>query len=150
MTKFIQARVRLASTADIEQLAMLCQHLGYLVSPAEVQQRFDQIQHDECHTVYVAERPDGQQVIGWVHVYTRQLLLTDLQAEIGGLVVDERYRQSGIGRLLMQHAEEWARKKGCEAVTLRSNVLRKDAHIFYEKVGYRSVKTLMAFYKALG
>lgn len=129
---------------------MLCQHLGYPASPAEVQQRLGQIQHDERHAVYVAELPNRRQVVGWVHVYTRQLLLTDLQAEIGGLVVDEGHRHSGIGRLLMQHAEEWARKKGCEAVTLRSNVLHKDAHIFYEKVGYRSIKTLMAFYKALG
>lgn len=64
--------------------------------------------------------------------------------------MDEGYRQAGIGRLLMRSAEQWAREKGCEAITLRSNVLRQEAHIFYEKIGYRRIKTLLAFYKPLG
>ncbi len=149
MTKFLQATVRLAGAADTERLAELCQYLGYPASPAEVQKRLSQIKSDEHHAVYVAEPADGQQIAGWVHVYTRQLMLTNLQAEIGGIVVDEGHRHIGIGRLLMQHAEQWAREKGCEAITLRSNILRKDAHIFYEKVGYRSIKTLLAFYKVL-
>jgi GNAT superfamily N-acetyltransferase len=149
MTKFLQATVRLAGAADIEPLAKLCQYLGYPASPAEVQQRLSQIQSDEQHAVYVAEIPNEYQVVGWVHVYTRQLMLTNLQAEIGGIVVDQRHRHIGIGRFLMQHAEMWALEKGCEAITLRSNILRKDAHIFYERVGYRNIKTLLAFYKVL-
>jgi GNAT superfamily N-acetyltransferase len=75
--------------------------------------------------------------------------VADPQAEVGGLVVDEGYRRRGIGRLLMQQAEQWACEKGCWAVYLRSNVVRKDAHAFYEGIGYSNVKTSLAFRKTL-
>jgi GNAT superfamily N-acetyltransferase len=138
----------LASARDAERIAALCQQLGYPASQEEVRRRLNPIQQDEQHAVYVAALPDGR-VVGWVHVYVCQLLVADPQAEIGGLVVDEDYRRSGVGRLLMQQAEQWAREKGCWAVYLRSNVVRKDAHAFYEGIGYSSAKTSMAFRKAL-
>ena len=39
-------------------------------------------------------------------------------AEIGGLWVDEKYRDSGYGTGLLTKAEEWARQKGCKAMTV--------------------------------
>jgi len=143
-----QAAIRLASAGDAKRIAVLCQQLGYPASQEEVQRRLCQIQQDKRHAVYVAELPGGH-VIGWVHVYVCQLLETDPQAEIGGLVVDEAHRRCGIGRLLMQHAEQWAREKECGTVHLRSNVVRKDAHVFYERIGYSSVKTQRVFRKVL-
>lgn len=142
-----QATIRLARAGDAEHIAALCQQLGYPATQEDVQRRLNQIQQDEQHAVYVAELPGH--VSGWVHVYVCQLIVADPQAEIGGLVVDEDYRRCGVGRLLMQQAEQWAREKGCWAVYLRSNVVRKDAHAFYEGIGYSNVKTSMAFRKAL-
>jgi GNAT superfamily N-acetyltransferase len=143
-----QSTIRLVCAEDAERISILCQQLGYPVSQEEVRRRLNQIQQDEQHAVYVAELPDGR-VVGWVHVHFCQLLVADPQAEIGGLVVDEGHRRCGIGRLLMQQAEQWAREKGCWAVYLRSNVVRKDAHAFYEEIDYSNVKTSMAFRKAL-
>lgn len=129
-------------------MAVLCQQLGYPASQEEVQRRLNQIQQDERHAVYVAELEDGR-VVGWVHAYVCQLVVIDLHAEIGGLVVDEGHRHRGVGRLLMRQVEQWAREEGCWAVHLRSNAVRKDAHAFYEGIGYRNVKTSMVFRKAL-
>ncbi|MCG2767887.1 MAG: DUF5615 family PIN-like protein [Anaerolineae bacterium] len=50
---------------------------------------------------------------------------------------------------LKQQAEQWAREKVCWAVHVRSNVVRKDAHAFYETIGYRRIKTQFTFRKAL-
>ncbi len=113
-----------------------------------MQQRLYQIQQDERHAVYVAERSDGQ-VVGWVHLSVSQLVQTDLQAEIGGLVVDEGDRRSGTGQRLMQRAEEWAYEQGCRAVLVRSNIVRLDAHSFYKRIGYSKIKTSLAFHKIL-
>jgi GNAT superfamily N-acetyltransferase len=143
-----QAIVRLASTGDAERIAILCEQLGYPASQEEVQRRLKQILPGERHAVYVAELADGH-VVGWVHVYVCPLVEADLQAEIGGLVVDESYRCCGTGRLLMQHAEQWARRQGCWAVRLRSNIVRQGAHVFYERIGYSTVKTQLAFRKVL-
>lgn len=70
-------------------------------------------------------------------------------AQVGGLVVDAAHRTQGIGRELMLAAERWAVERGCVSVDVRSNVVRKDAHIFYERIGYRNAKTQYAFRKRL-
>jgi GNAT superfamily N-acetyltransferase len=84
-----------------------------------------------------------------VHVFLCQLMESDPHAEIGGLVVDERRRGAGVGRLLLEQAETWARTQGCTSVRLRSNIIRKEAHQFYLKRGYTLVKTQHAFAKPL-
>jgi GNAT superfamily N-acetyltransferase len=143
-----QATIRLASAGDAGRIAVLCQQLGYPASQEQVRRRLHQIQQDEDHAVYVAEQADGQ-VVGWVHVLVRQLVVADPQTEIGGLVVDESYRRHRVGRLLIEQAERWAREKGCWAVYLRSNIVRRDAHAFYERIGYSNVKTSRVFHKIL-
>lgn len=68
---------------------------------------------------------------------------------IGGLVVDRSHRRGGIGRALMEHGEEWARKKECSVVRLWSSTIRSDSHRFYERIGYRNIKTQYSFLKSL-
>ena len=143
-----QAIIRLASPEDAKRIAVLCHRLGYPATQEEAQRRLHQIQQDERHAVYVAELSSGH-VVGWVHVYVSQLVITDSQAEIGGLVVDEGYRRRGVGQLLMQQAEQWACERGCRAVYLRSNVVRKEAHAFYEGIDYRNIKQSLTFCKNL-
>lgn len=96
----------------------------------------------------MAESGDGQ-ALGWVHVFVCHLMESDPYAEIGGLVVDESRRGEGIGKLLLERAEAWARAKACASIRLRSNIIRKVAHEFYLKRGYTITKTQHAFAKNL-
>jgi GNAT superfamily N-acetyltransferase len=91
----------------------------------------------------------GGQVVGWVHVHLRLIVESGLRAEVAGLVVDERYRGAGIGRLLIRSAEQWALRQGCWAVHIHSNVVREGALAFYEKIGYRLLKTQRVLQKVL-
>jgi GNAT superfamily N-acetyltransferase len=140
--------IRLAQVRDAGSIAALSHQLGYPVPEEEMERRLQQICGDPGHAVYVAEAPQGG-IVGWVHIAMRRLLEADVHGEIGGLVVDETHRRCGVGRLLMERAERWARTKGCVAVRLRSNVLREGAHEFYERIGYRKVSTQAAFRKDL-
>ncbi|HHF7345985.1 TPA: GNAT family N-acetyltransferase [Legionella feeleii] len=56
-------------------------------------------------------------------------------AEIGGLWVDERFRNQGYGKALVTKAEEWAKSKGCKAVTVFT---LKDwpAYAWYQTLGF--------------
>lgn len=126
----------------------LYEQLGYRVTREEAEGRLEEIERDEGHAAFVAASPDGE-VVGWVHVYLRLLVEHRLRAEVGALVVAEDYRRRGIGELLVQHAEEWARRQGCWAVQLRSNVIREGTHLFYEKTGYRTLKEQRVFQKVL-
>jgi GNAT superfamily N-acetyltransferase len=88
-------------------------------------------------------------VVGWVHVHLYLLLVDDLEAEIGGLVVDADLRGQGVGAQLMAAAEAWARENGCQSVYLRSNTLRTEAHAFYRHLGYSLIKSQYAFRKVI-
>lgn len=139
--------IRQAIAQDADAMANLSHQLGYSTTVSAVQHRLAQM-HSANHAVYVAEIPNIG-VVGWIHAHLCLLLQTDLHAEIGGLVVDENYRECGIGRQLLLQMEQWASQQGCKSVYLRSNIIRKQAHIFYEKMGYSYIKTSLAFHKHL-
>lgn len=140
--------VRVATPADAPQIARLSGQLGYPTTPEEAVQRLAQLEGDARHAVYVAESAPGQ-VVGWIHVEECHLIESYTRAEINGLVIEEGHRSRGTGRILMEHAEQWARARGCSAVVLRSNVIRNRAHAFYEKLGYQTLKTQKYFRKNL-
>jgi GNAT superfamily N-acetyltransferase len=143
-----QPNIRLARPDDVPRLTALCVQLGYPATQEAVQLQLDDLMSDADHVVYVAEAPGGE-VVGWVHAFVRRLLIVGPHAEIGGLVVDEEHRGRGTGRLLMQEAEGWAREQGCQAIYLRSNIVRQGAHRFYKQIGYSNIKTSLTFRKEL-
>lgn len=52
------------------------------------------------------------------------------------LIVRENCRRLGIGKKLVEYIEEQARVKNCYFIMLMSLVKRKEAHQFYETLGY--------------
>lgn len=140
--------VRKAGQNDSYPISQLCGQLGYPVQPEYVELKLQEIIHDDEHDIFVAE-VEAAGVVGWVHVFLRRLLYYGLAAEIGGLVVKDGYRKKRIGKALMQSAEYWAKEKGCEGVVVRSNETRKEAHVFYQGVGYDPTKKQHVFYKEL-
>ena len=140
--------IRAASLQDADRLALLCEQLGYPVTPTQVLRRLEAIQGDRDHAVFVSLGVSGQ-ATGWVHVYVRPLLLVGRHAEIEGLVVLAGQRGRGIGRLLVKRAEDWARDRGCQAVYVHSNVARQRAPSFYTGIGYEQIKTSRLFLKEL-
>jgi GNAT superfamily N-acetyltransferase len=140
--------IRAAKAEDAPAMAGLCGQLGYPSATDEVGRRLAVLLARPDHAVFVAER-EGVGVVGWVHVYLSPLLERDLQSEIGGLVVDEAHRGLGAGRVLMAQAERWTAEHGGHAVRLRSNVIRKEAHEFYRRLGYEDIKTSHTFHKPI-
>jgi GNAT superfamily N-acetyltransferase len=122
--------------------------LGYPCSAEEVRPRLEKLLSDPAHRVFVADLPEAG-VAGWIHIFLYQVLQSDLRVEVAALVVDEACRGRGVGKALMDRAEEWAREHGCGAVSLRSNVIRQGAHDFYQALGYSILKTQHAFRKKL-
>lgn len=133
-------RIRKALDSDIDVLLVLSEQLGYPAAREDFQKQFSILSQNDDHVVLVAETKD-QGVIGWVHVLIRLLLFSETMAEIGGLVVDEKNRGKGIGRVLLAAAEKWVKSKDISNIVVRSNVIRQEAHEFYPKVGYSHVKT---------
>lgn len=59
-------------------------------------------------------------------------------AVIEYVVVDEKRRRQGIGRVLMEAVIERARKAGCYKIMLTSDNRRTGAHRFYESLGFEA------------
>ena len=133
---------------DLASAARLATQLGYPTSESEIAARFDRLSRSADDCVYVAEAESGR-VAGWMHLRVYSTLESEPQAWILGLVVDEALRRQGIGRALLAEAERWAASRGVSAIRLQSNVVRREAHAFYEALGFRILKTQHAFEKRL-
>lgn len=57
-------------------------------------------------------------------------------AIIEDVVVAPEYQGKGLGKMLMQHAMDTAQILGCYKLVLSSNIKRKNAHAFYESLGF--------------
>jgi GNAT superfamily N-acetyltransferase len=99
---------------------------------------FEQINTDPNHELLVAEK-DGE-VIG-----TLQLIFLPsisfqggLRAQVESVRVDKRLQNQKIGSQLMEHAIQIAKARGAHVMQLTTHNTRKDAHRFYERLGFKS------------
>jgi GNAT superfamily N-acetyltransferase len=141
-------RIRRARISDAPQLAELSGQLGYPTTAAEITKRMRRLRPTSQNALFVAESPDTG-VVGWTHVSVTHLVEVGTRAELNGLIVGEGQRSAGAGARLLEAAEDWARKRGCPSMSVRSNVIRDRAHKFYERQGYEHYKTQKAFRKEL-
>jgi GNAT superfamily N-acetyltransferase len=143
-------RIRKARRSDAERIAQLSGELGYPATAGQIATRLRQLKPASKHAVFVAECSDATVgLVGWLHVSVSHLLESDIRAEVNGLIVAEGQRSAGAGAKLLEAAEEWARRHGCQGMNVRSNVIRERAHGFYERNGYEHYKTQKAFRKPL-
>jgi GNAT superfamily N-acetyltransferase len=143
----LQCVVRPPRSGDWDGMAQLAAQLGYECTGEEVRERVGGMQDSKDYAVYVAELPGGQ-IAGWIGVFVFRGV-TGSSAEIAGLVIDERVRSCGIGKMLLGAAEQWARSIRRDAIWVRSDVKRDRAHHFYTNNGFEHLKTQKSFRKGL-
>ncbi|WP_434631757.1 GNAT family N-acetyltransferase [Chromobacterium sp. CV08] len=135
--------IRVMAETDISAVARLCGDLDYPTTPEQLARRYAAVRGCPDNEIWVAER-DGA-VVGWIHGHGGHLLEADGYVEIGGIVVDPACRKLGIGRMLLEACEQWARTRGYPRIRLRSGIHRVDAHAFYRHIGYRQQNTGITF-----
>jgi ribosomal protein S18 acetylase RimI-like enzyme len=148
MADALTVGIRQMYAEDAGTVATLTTQLGYPASEDEIRRRYDLIKDRRDARVFVARSIDNT-IVGWIHVQATYLLECDPRAEIWGLVVADGARGTGVGRRLVEAAEEWAVTRGLTVMTVRSNRLRTAAQGFYEHLGYKVTKIQNAFRKSL-
>jgi len=139
--------IREARPQDYVRIAELAGQFTYPSSPNEIAGRLAGMKHSGENAVFVALL--GAELVGWLAVFVYRVVEADARAEISGFVVDERFRSQRVGMHLLARVERWARENACRTIGLRSNVIRDRAHAFYERHGYKHIKTQKAFRKDL-
>ena len=146
--------IRRAVLADYEHLCRLWdevdrlhrQHLPHIYrrpeGPVREWEYFAGLLADENDGLFLVEL--AGELVGFIHVLVAQarelpLLVPRRFAVIDNLVVTEHARRQGIGGLLMEQAEGWAREHGLMTIELTVYEFNQGAIALYEKTGYATL-----------
>jgi len=114
--------------------ALVCE-LGYKTTPAEMRRRLKSILDDVNYRTLVAE-VDGK-VCGMIGTLAyASYEHNDPSGRILAVVTLANARRREIGRALIASAEKAFVQKAVTRVSLDTRLTRKDAHQFYESLGY--------------
>jgi GNAT superfamily N-acetyltransferase len=144
--------VRSAEPRDFEAVTALLEALGRQEVTDETRDRCREIYaaqiSDPAADHLVAENDEGE-VVGFCSLHFRKRLnYTTPEAWVPDLIIAEDLRRSGIGKALLEHAEQRAIDRRCWALSLESAHHRVEAHRFYGAFGMRDMGK--AFRKLLG
>lgn len=114
--------------------------------PESYVKAFEEIEADKNNELIIAEK-DGE-IVGTLQItFTPSISFQGgKRATVESVRVDEKYRGQGIGKELMKWAINRAREENCVAVQLTTNAERKDAHRFYENLGFKGSHLGMKLY----
>lgn len=154
----MEITIRRAVEADYEQLCRLWDEVDLLHrqclpdiyrqpdGPVREWEYFAGLLADENVGIFLAEL--ASELVGFIHVLVAQareipLLVPRRFAVIDNLVVTEHARRQGIGSLLMEQAEGWARECGLTTIELSVYEFNQEAIGLYEKTGYTTLMRRM-------
>ena len=134
--------IRIADEKDLPEIIRIYAQPGMdnndVISLQQAKLIFKKMQSYPDYHLYVAIIPENQTV------GTFSLLIVDnlvhnggISAMIEAVAVDPAYQSQGIGKFMMQFAMEECKSKRCGKLVLSSNLKRKNAHQFYESLGFK-------------
>jgi GNAT superfamily N-acetyltransferase len=127
--------IREAEHEDLTELLRLSAELGYTPDFPVMEDNFDRIRDDKDHMLWVFT-DNRNKPLGYIEFAPYITIYKPPIVDIIGLVVSGDQRGKGIGKTLVHAVTDWARKNDYSGVRLVSNVKRKDAHRFYENLGF--------------
>ena len=143
--------IRTVQVKDAPQIRDLChQALGYNSTLEKVATQIDKFnQPDSGHFCFVYEEDQTGHILGYVEAEAYESIYSDPGLNVLGLAVFPSAQGRGIGRQLMERVEDLAKSKHYAFIRLNSASHRKEAHIFYEHIGYEGNKTQKRFLKIM-
>lgn len=122
---------------DLNDVAVLYEKLfGQKSNIENMLEKFPLMNDSNSYILIVAE--DNGKVIGTVMGIICHTMVANLKSFLvmEAVVVDENYRGNGIGKEMLLDLESRAKRQGCSYIILVSGNQRKEAHKFYEALGY--------------
>lgn len=131
--------IRRVTMADARQLLPLVAQLGYPTTEEHLIARIALYQHSPSDRSWIAIQ-DGV-IVGCIALHLYDLFhSTERYARIVSLVVRDTHRRQGIGKRLLQKAEQYAARQHCTTLELTSSHkrIKLGTQYFYEALGYRN------------
>ncbi|MEI5994664.1 GNAT family N-acetyltransferase [Candidatus Enterococcus mansonii] len=138
--------IREAKIEDIEAINQLNTYLlNHEYRFEEAKEQLSYILSSPVNKLFVQEA-EGK-VVGYIQLSEYVCTYGPKLMNVMALVVDETLHGQGLGKSLLNHAEQWAKEAGVKGIRLNSGVERTEAHKFYEHQGYKRVKNQVNFRK---
>jgi aminoglycoside 6'-N-acetyltransferase I len=99
---------------------------------------------------FVAEHE--QALVGFVEVSLRPYAEGCNSSPVGyleGWYVAPKFRRTGVGRRLVETAEDWARAKGCIEMASDTELHNAQSQLAHARLGYQEVVRMVCFRKSL-
>ena len=145
-------RVRPITEDDVSEWLRLRKLLWDELTDAEHRDEIlDIYEHTDSQLVLVAETDSGR-LIGFLEASIRPFVEdceTDNVGYLEGWFVEESYRRKGIGGILVEAAEEWAREKDCEEMASDAEVGNELSLTAHQMLGYEETSRLVHLRKIL-
>ncbi len=155
----MEAVIREATADDYDTLCELLDEVDALhrdnlphlfqkpTGPVREQEYYLSLIADENIGLFVAEV--NKRAVGFVHVVLRDapaipILVSRRYAIVDDIGVKSDFRRGGIGRMLMDKAQEWAAAKGASAIELNVHEFNQGAISFYRRLGFDIVSRRMS------
>jgi len=141
----MRTHIRPAQDADAQAIFTLARPFAtsFVVDETAFHQAFAALLASSQAHLAVAET--AQQLVGYVLGFEHYTFFANGRvAWVEEIMVSEAWRRQGIGQLLMQEFEAWARARGCKLVALAT----RRAASFYQALGYE--ESAVYFRKLLG
>lgn len=156
-------RIRAATVEDYEHICDLLEQVDRMHrdvhpevfrecdGPARGREFLEQAIDDPNAGIFVAESEsdtDPSRIAGMILLRLREapdfpIFVPRRVCLIEDVAVSEACRGQGIGRALMQHAEDWARERGADTCELHVWEFNRNAIGFYESLGYGTASRRM-------
>ena len=103
------------------------------ISNSVMEARFMEMttQNYECAVVY-----DNENLIGVTGLWFCTRHYSGKSVELDHVIIDENYRNKGLGKEFMMWIECYVREKGYEAIELNTYVQNYPSHKFYYNLGF--------------
>ena len=135
--------IRRIAEQDAETINALSIQLGYTMPIEQTLANIRSVLGTKGHNAYVAILEN--KIIGWIGVAEALQIESAPFCEIRGVIVDEKFRGHGIGKLLIEKVKQWSKETGNKTLRLRCNMIRKEAHLFYQHLGFKEIKEQKVF-----
>ena len=131
--------IRPAQIKDFTQIMSLLPQLWpkRKLNPAGIKRVFNkQLKNPNTFYLHVAEH--NKKVVGFISFSWRLNIYSEgLIGRIEELIIDEKYRNKGIGGRMVKDVITLCKKKKINCLYLTSAFHRLEAHKFYEKLGFK-------------
>ncbi len=141
----MEITVRPAHKEDCYEITHLTNQLGYPSTLEKICEIMDLVLAHNDHQVFIAEKENT--IVGYIHLIQSMRIGSNPFVEIAAFIIDESLRSIGVGSSLIRESERWTSGLGIKDIRIRSNIIRQEAHNFFQKRGFQNIKTQEVFLK---